>query len=96
MKKSFALVPALGMRLRRLILALLVAIGFIQASAANANIPESSIDRVDHIRQRLLELDANGEPPASRAEEEPVRVAQWWGNFPNWPNWMNWGNWRNW
>jgi hypothetical protein len=70
-------------------------------AAARSDRPETpadqgpAINRVDHIRARLLEADraraADGAERGREAETEGSRVSQRW---PNWPNWNNY--WRNW
>ena len=54
----------------------------------------SSINRVDLIRQQLLEQDRENQ----QYGQQPEFKLTWynWANWPNWPNWGNWGNWPNW
>ncbi len=80
----------MGRSMLRWLLMALPLIGSISPALARvAQLDHPAIERVDEIRQKLLELDRSSDP--FRNEQ----TAQWF-NFPNWPNWGNWGNWPNW
>jgi len=62
-------------------------------SRAAAPHDQPAIERVDEIREKLLQTDLL---KGKRSDDRDGRrqMVQWY-NFPNWPNWNNWPNWGN-
>ncbi len=79
--------------IRRLGLVLAGLLAWVGGEAAASTPPADrpAIERLDEIRQKLLDQDGG---PGADGE----RQAQWynWPNWGNWNNWPNWGNWLNW
>ncbi len=84
-----------GLLIRRIIqlfISVLVLMGWLPPAQANMSNAPLVQQRIDKIRQRLLDVDAAG--LSAKPEIENQYIAQWY-NWPNWPNWGNWGNWPN-
>lgn len=71
---------------------LIAVLGWLPAAQAQMQPESTAQQRIDAVRQRLLELDQS--QPDTAAEAQNEYLAQWY-NWPNWPNWGNWGNWPN-
>lgn len=77
------LVRAVCLVLSKLLFALSL-LGHAEASLKPAKqLKEPAINRVDDIRNKLLESDE-----LHKDRDDPREVAQWY----NWPNWGNWYN----
>ena len=75
---------------------LLATLGVTAAQApaqAGDAAPETFTQRLDDVRGKLAEAEANSHGSGEASALDSLKAA--WCNWGNWNNWCNWNNWRN-